>query len=78
MNHHPRIQARQVLSPTLAALALLLAAAPQWAQAERLPNKDGSCPSGYTKAPDSHGKAQCYSPRDMENKAKQKAAKEKK
>jgi hypothetical protein len=63
---------RSIVSPTLAALALMLAAAPQLASAERQPNKDGSCPSGYTKAADSKGKPQCYSPRDMENKAKQK------
>lgn len=60
------------LRSTLTAVAVLMAAAPFAAQAERQPNKDGSCPSGYTKAADSKGKAQCYSPRDMENKAKNK------
>jgi hypothetical protein len=65
-------------TPTLAMLALLLAAAPWAAQAERQPNKNGSCPSGYTKSADSHGKAQCYSPRDTAQKSKPAAAKGKK
>lgn len=71
-------QIRSTLSPTLAVLALMLAAAPHMARAEIQPSKSGACPSGYTKAADSHGKAQCYSPRDMEHKAKQQAAKQKK
>jgi hypothetical protein len=69
---------RRILSPALASVALLLAAAPQWALAERQPNRNGSCPSGYTKSADSHGKAQCYSPSDVAHKSKQQASKSKK
>lgn len=63
---------RSIVSPALAMLPLMLAIAPTMAHAERKPNNDGSCPSGYTKAADSHGKPQCYSPSDMEKKAKKK------